>query len=144
MHWQTVRAFAVAPLVPAGIFAAVAVTLGVIQGGLGFASTALLASPIWLALALPVTYALAAMLGIPTYFLLRHFHCLSASALTFSGALLGLIAGVVLGSTTWPSSATDATIAALFFGFEGGACGYAFWRLTSPEHNAKSVQSIAP
>lgn len=127
--------FLVAPLAAPFLFVLLALIAGVIQGfGAGDARTirgALLGSWVWLVAAIPVSYAVTLIAGLPAYLLLKTFQSATLTAWLAVAAAIGAVADGLVGAVFIASDGSYRTAAALIAlgALFGAVNGRLFWHL---------------
>jgi hypothetical protein len=127
--------FLVAPLAAPFLFVLLALIAAAFQGfGSGDVRAvrgALLGSWVWLVAAVPVSYAVTLIAGLPAYLLLKTFQRATLTAWLAVAAAIGAVAGGLVGAVFIASDGSYATAAALVAlgALFGVANGTLFWHL---------------
>lgn len=132
---RVVIGFLVAPLAAPILFVLIFVVAGVSHGlGTGNARSVqgvLSGSWVWLVAAVPVSYAVTLIAGLPAYFLMRTFEGATWKSWLAVAAAIGAVAGSLVGAVFILSDRSYGTAAALVAlgALFGGVNGWLFWYL---------------
>lgn len=133
------RAFLVSPLAAPGLLVLLSAVVGTVLGVFAvqpeMVVASILGSWVWLIYALPVSYGITALFGIPAFILLRRLHrawsgywVIGSAGLGFS---IGVVSGIVLtsccGSFDW------LIWLAVFGAVSGASNGWLFWHVAVRE-----------
>src|ERR1035437_4025701 len=126
---RTTFAFFIAPFVSAVFFIILIYIPVLVFNGADLLPAMTYSWFILLMFAMPVSYGVSVVIGIPAFLMFKHFGWLTVQGLLIGGSSIGLLVGLIGALLSVPSKPLEfITIVLLFISF-GTATGYVFWRL---------------
>jgi len=144
-HWEIIKGFIIAPLVPSGLFSLLVSGAGLISGLKEGAdpSIYIFGGLILFGSALPVAYSATILLGVPGFLLYKKKEIKSLKAYVLGGAGLGLISpALLLVIFPWSTIIALGWLLFLISTTLGVFTSYSFWRISvkGPNHALQPIR----